>query len=66
MEILNWLVLNNLIKQFALFSIFYRPSYKLNQDDVSEFFTYEQPSYNYWEFISDIGGALGIIILFLL
>ena len=33
---------------------------QLNQDDVSEFFTFEQPSYNYYEFISDIGGALGI------
>ena len=35
---------------------------QLNQDDVSEFFSFEQPSYNYYEFISDIGGALGLIL----
>ena len=35
---------------------------QLNQDDVSEFYSYEKPTYNYYEFISDIGGALGLIL----
>ena len=40
----------------------YSVGVQLNQDDVSEFFSFEQPSYNYYEFISDIGGELGLIL----
>jgi len=37
---------------------------QLNQDDVSEFFSFEQPSYNYYEFISGFGLRLLHILIY--
>ena len=34
----------------------------INQADISEIFTYEKPMYTFYEFLSDCGGALGLIL----
>ena len=34
----------------------------INQADINEIFTYEKPMYSFYEFLSDCGGALGLIL----
>ena len=34
----------------------------INQADINEIFTYEKPMYSFYEFLSDCGGALGLVL----
>ena len=34
----------------------------INQADINEIFNYEKPMYSFYEFLSDCGGALGLVL----